>query len=102
MDGSGNIGMADLHLEKGIIYSVSPNPFTDEVEIDYGVFQSYNVSIQIFNMQGALVAELDKQNLEPEKYKAIWKPEQNVPAGTYFVALKLNDLQVHYQKIVKL
>jgi protocatechuate 3,4-dioxygenase beta subunit len=102
VDGDGVVGIADVHLDKGIIYSVSPNPFTDEVEISYGVFQPYKVSIQIFDMQGALVGVLDEQTLQPEKYKAIWKSEHNLPAGIYFVALKLNDFQVHYQKIVKL
>ena len=101
IDGNGNVGIADLHLDKGIIYSVSPNPFTDEVEISYGVFQSSKVSIQIFNMQGSLVAVLNELNLEPQKYKAVWAPDADLSAGVYFVALKLNDLQVHYVKIVK-
>ena len=94
--------MADIHLDKGIIYSVSPNPFNDEVEINYGVFESNKVSIQIFDITGSLVAILDERNLKPEKYIAIWKPESSIPSGVYFVALKLNDLQVHYQKIIKL
>lgn len=101
VDGDGVLGLSDVHLEKGIIYTVSPNPFTDEVEISYGVFQANKVSIQIFNMQGALVSDLEENNLQPDKYKAIWKPSPQLPAGIYFVALKINDLQVHYQKIVK-
>ncbi|MCT4623839.1 MAG: T9SS type A sorting domain-containing protein [Schleiferiaceae bacterium] len=101
IDGAGNIGMSELHTEKGIIYTVSPNPFTEEIKINYGIFQPAEVNIQIFNMQGSIVAVLDEKNLAPEKYEAIWKPEQHIPAGTYFVALKLNDLQVHYQKIIK-
>ena len=102
VDGNGTIGMADIHLDKGIIYSVSPNPFNDEVEINYGVFESNKVSIQIFDITGSLVAILDERNLKPEKYIAIWKPESSIPSGVYFVALKLNDLQVYYQKIIKL
>ena len=102
VDGNGTIGMADIHLDKGIIYSVSPNPFKDEVEINYGVFESNKVSIQIFDITGSLVAILDERNLKPEKYIAIWKPESSIPSGVYFVALKLNDLQVYYQKIIKL
>ncbi len=101
VDGNGIIGIGDIHLDKGIIYSVSPNPFTDEVEINYGVFQEYKVSIQIFDLRGSLIAVLDKQHLQPQKYKAIWNPDQNLPAGVYFVVLKLNDLQVHYLKIVR-
>jgi protocatechuate 3,4-dioxygenase beta subunit len=101
IDGSGVIGIPDIHLDKGIIYSVSPNPFTDAVEINYGIFQKSKVNIQIFNIQGSLVATLDEQNLEPQKYNAVWKPDKKLPGGNYFVALKLNDLQVHYLKIIK-
>ncbi|MFT4754961.1 MAG: protocatechuate 3,4-dioxygenase beta subunit [Salibacteraceae bacterium] len=101
VDGDGVLGVADGHLDKGIIYSASPNPFTEEVEISYGVFQPNKVSIQIFDMQGVQVALLNEQILQPEKYKVIWRPDPNLPAGIYFVALKLNDFQVHYQQIIK-
>lgn len=102
VDGNGNVGIADLHMDKGVIYSVSPNPFHDEVEISYGVFQTSKVSVQIFDMQGSLVAILNELNLQPQKYKATWKPDFALPTGVYFVALKLNDLQVHYLKVVKI
>ena len=101
IDGSGAMSTPDLHLEKGIIYSVSPNPFINAVQINYGIFVRSKVSIQVFDMRGSLVATLDKQKLEPEKYTATWHPEKNLPAGNYFVALKLNDLQAHYLKVVK-
>ena len=101
LNGNG-VGIADIHLDKGVIYSVSPNPFTDTIEIHYAVFQAFKVCIQVFDIRGSLVAVLDEQNLQPQKYKAIWQPEDTLQAGIYFVALKLNDLQVHYLKIVKL
>ena len=97
----GSVGLADIHLDKGVIYSITPNPFTDKIEIHYAVFYPFKVSIQIFDIRGSLVAVLDEQNLQPQKYKAIWEPDGNVHAGIYFVALKLNDLQVHYLKIQK-
>lgn len=102
VDGNGNVGIADIHMDKGVIYSVSPNPFSDEVSISYGVFQYAKVSIQIFDMRGSQVAILNEINLEPQKYNAIWRPDSFLPKGIYFVALKLNDLQVHYLKIVKI
>ena len=102
VNGNGTTGLVDIHLDKGIIYSVSPNPFTDEVEISYGVYQESKASIQVFDIKGSLVAVLNELNLEPQKYKATWKPDGHLPAGVYWVALKLNDLQVHYLKVVKL
>jgi protocatechuate 3,4-dioxygenase beta subunit len=99
INGNGTIGIGEIHLDRGMIYSVSPNPFTDELEINYGVFQKAKVSIQVFDIRGALVAVLDQKELEPLKYKAVWKPEINLPKGVFWVALKLNDLQVHYLKV---
>lgn len=101
LDGNGVLDSVNMHADKGIIYSVSPNPFQDEITIHYGIFQASLVSVQIFDMQGVTVAELDQKQLSPQKYEATWKPSNYMSAGTYFVALKLNDLQVHYLKIVK-
>lgn len=101
INGDGILGIGDIHLDKGVIYSVSPNPFRDEVQINYGVYHAAKVSIQIFDIRGSLVAILNEENLGPQKYTATWQPEQNLPDGLYWVALKLNDLQVHYLKIMK-
>lgn len=101
INGDGVLGVGDIHLDKGIIYSVSPNPFKEEVLINYGVFRAAKVSIQIFDIKGSLIAILNEENLEPQKYTATWKPQQNLPDGMYWVALKLNDLQVHYLRVMK-
>ena len=100
VDGSG-VGVADIHSDKGIIYSASPNPFTDSLEINYGIFQSAKVSISIVDLKGSLVAILDEKNLDPQKYKATWNPNTDISKGVYWVTLKMNDLQVHYLKIIK-
>jgi protocatechuate 3,4-dioxygenase beta subunit len=102
IDGQGIVGNQSIHSEKGIIYSISPNPFTTQIEINFGVFQKANVSIQVFNNNGILVAVLDQNKLKPHKYTVIWIPENQLQNGIYFVSLKLNDLQVHYKKIIKI
>ena len=102
IDAVGVTDVNDLHINKGMIYEVSPNPFVDHLEIKYGVFRSSKVSLFVSDLQGRVVAVLDEKTLTPEKYTAVWKPESHIPAGHYFIALKINDLQVHYKKIVKL
>ena len=101
INGNGSLGIGDLHLDKGIIYSVSPNPFKEDVLINYAVYHAAKVSIQIFDLRGSLVAILNEENLEPQKYAASWKPDSNLPDGIFWVALKINDLQVHYLKVMK-
>ena len=91
----------NIHLDKGMIYSASPNPFNNIVEIQYGVFQQAKVSIFVYDIEGKIVAELNKQQLNPQKYKVIWKPDYNLPIGHYFISLKINDLQVHYIKVIR-
>ena len=102
VDGTGvSTHAPDLHVEKGMIYSASPNPFTNRVEIKYGVFRDADVSLQVFDMMGREVATLERQHLGAEKYTAIWEPDAWLPAGHYFVALRVNQLQVHYLKLVR-
>lgn len=99
ISGNGLMGTSDLHLNKGIIYSAYPNPFSKELNINYGVFQESEVTLLVFDMQGKEVATLAKQPLTPEKYNATWIPNAELPDGHYFIALKINDIQVHYLKV---
>ena len=101
VDGDGVTGISDLHLDKGILYETSPNPFRHSLRIQYGVFQQARTRVEVFNLQGNRVAILDEQSLSPEKYEAVWKPDSAVASGVYFIVLKINDLQVHYLKVVK-
>ncbi len=102
IDGEGTTtGINDLHINKGIIYSASPNPFTDKVTIKYGVFSNSNVGLFVYDIEGRQVAKLEERYLTSEKYEATWLPEATLPSGHYFVAIKINDLQVHYLKLVK-
>jgi protocatechuate 3,4-dioxygenase beta subunit len=102
IDGEGKTtGINDLHINKGIIYSASPNPFTDKVTIKYGVFSNSNVGLFVYDIEGRQVAKLEEKYLTSEKYEATWIPEASLPIGHYFVAIKINDLQVHYLKLVK-
>ena len=91
----------NIHLDKGIIYSANPNPFIDQIEIKYGVFKKSKVSISAYNVHGQLVATLDERILDPEKYLVSWKPHNNLPKGHYFISIMINDLQVHYIKVLR-
>jgi len=100
VDGDGIVGVNNIHIDKGMIYRVSPNPFTDRIEINYGIFQEAKVSLLVFNIHGQMVATLEERRLDSGKYSAAWKPPNSLPGGYYFVALKINELQVHYQKVL--
>ena len=102
IDGNGvPVGINNIHLDKGIIYSASPNPFTDNIEINYGVFQKASVAISVYDIAGQIVATIDERILDPQKYSVSWKPHGNLPKGHYFISIMINDLQVHYLKVIK-
>lgn len=102
IDGNGvPVGTNNIHLDKGIIYSASPNPFTNHIEIKYGVFIKSKVSISVYNIQGEIVANLDERLLYPDKYSVFWNPNNNLPKGHYFISIIINDLQVHYLKVIR-
>ena len=101
INGTGVLGVNDMHLDKGMIYSVSPNPFVDRLEIHYGVFREADVSLEVFDLAGRKVAEVQHEELAPDKYSAVWVPPANLVAGHYFVALKINDLQVQYLRVMR-
>jgi len=101
IDGNGMVGTNDLHSEKGMIYSASPNPFSGKVEINYGVFRDANVSLFVYDLFGRTIAKLEEKTLASEKYTAVWQVDSSLPDGYYFIALKVNDLQVHYLKVLK-
>ena len=95
------VGTNNIHLDKGIIYSANPNPFSDQIDISYGVFQKAKVAISVYDIRGQIVAALDEKILDPEKYYVSWKPQKNLTKGHYFISIMINDLQVHYVKVIK-
>ena len=102
IDGNGvPLGTNNIYLDKGIIYSASPNPFINHIEINYGVFTKSKVVIAVYNIQGEKVANLEERVLDPEKYSVSWRPHSNLPKGHYFISIIINDLQVHYLKIIR-
>lgn len=101
IDGDGITGVHDLHREKGMVYSATPNPFADKVTIKYGIFKTARVALEVFDLEGRSVAVLQEATLSPAKYEAVWEPSAYLSSGTFFIALKVNDLQVHYLKVVR-
>jgi len=102
IDGNGvPVGTNNIHLDKGMIYNASPNPFTNHIEINYGVFTKSKVIISVYNIRGEVVANLDERVLEPDKYSVSWEPHVNLPKGHYFISIIINDFQVHYLKIIR-
>ncbi len=59
------------------------------------------MGLVVFDLTGRMIATLGDSDQAAGKYYATWRPEPGLSAGHYFVALKINDLQVHYLKVLK-
>jgi protocatechuate 3,4-dioxygenase beta subunit len=102
VDGDGiKVGVETLHLERGMFYTIAPNPFVDQLEICYGVFQRGKVGVKVHDLSGNLVALLEEEEMMPAKYRFIWSPPAELPKGIYFIILEMNGLQLNYKKIVR-
>ena len=84
-----------------MIYSANPNPFINNIEINYGVFTKSKVIISVYNIHGEIVATLSEKVLDPGKYSVSWIPHDNLPKGHYFISILMNQLQVHYFKVIR-
>ena len=102
IDGNGvSTKINELHLDKGIIYKTTPNPFSDEIKIKFGVFKKAKIKLEVIDLKGKNVAIIEEKNLIPDKYEVIWKGGKKIKSGHYFIIMKANDLQIHYKKVVK-
>jgi len=101
VDGNGITDIDELKTDKGILYQLTPNPFTDSLNIKYGVFNKANVSLIAYDMTGKQIEVIVNENQKADVYQVTWKPKTKLASGTYWLAMKVNDLQVHYQKFLK-
>lgn len=96
------LGTEDSYHDKGVIYSISPNPVDDVAVIKYGVFNPAEIEIRVYAASGQLVAILEKEYKTQGKYEAVWNPNnQEVPSGNYRILLGINGKMIHYSNIVK-
>ena len=70
---------------------VFPNPLTYNTQINYNLNSSGLVRIEIVNQYGQVVQLLINEFQYPGKYKFIWTPEKNLPAGLYFICLSKEE-----------
>jgi hypothetical protein len=63
-----------------------PNPFMDQVHIEYTIEERSKVRIEVYDMLGKVVEYLDERTLDPGTYYSDWNPVQ-IPGGTYVLKM---------------
>ena len=78
-------------------YQNYPNPFNPACTIRYDIPTAANVSLQVFDLSGALVRTLVDGLREPGMYSEIWdgraEDGRELPSGVYFYRLEAGDFR---------
>lgn len=82
----------DMPIPELLLFQNYPNPFNPITMIEYSLPEPAVVSISIYNIQGQLVARLEKGTRPKGKHKATWdgcdKNGNPVSSGVYFYSLR--------------
>ena len=81
------------------LFTVYPNPFQNEFEIEFVLNESAKVEIKLFDVMGRLISFVDASNRAVGSHKLII-PTQTIKKGAYFVSIKVGD-RSYRQLIVK-
>jgi len=64
-----------------------PNPFNPETTIQFTLSVASDIEITIFNLNGAVVADLYKGKKSPGNYSLRWDAKE-LSAGIYFIKMQ--------------
>ena len=94
------IGCSSLRLDKINAYEMNllynyPNPFNPNTNIEFKLEDYSQFSLDIFDITGRLVRNLDGGYGSPGQYAAVWDSRndlgEKVPSGVYFYTLLTDD-----------
>ncbi|OGU41967.1 MAG: hypothetical protein A2X61_11910 [Ignavibacteria bacterium GWB2_35_12] len=72
-----------------------PNPFNENITIEYDLEKSGNVSISIFDSQGNIITDLSNSFREKGNHSFLWNGKNNhgnsVLSGIYFYQIKFDN-----------
>ncbi|MFO8062270.1 MAG: T9SS type A sorting domain-containing protein [bacterium] len=78
-------------------FFITPNPFMNDVRIQYGISKTVHTNITIYNTAGQLVKVLVDEDKEAGYYSANWDGKDNngkvLPSGMYFYRLNAGDFK---------
>ena len=69
-----------------------PNPFNPETVIPFGLPETSEVVVEVYNMLGQRVAVLLRERLEAGRHEVVWRA-LNQPSGLYLVRMRAGKVQ---------
>ena len=89
----------DMPPEKIEVSQNYPNPFNPITTINYAIPQEGNIVIQIYNLVGQNLVDINEMHLYPGHYSYTWNAS-NSPSGIYYYRIYYNEVLVENQKMI--
>ena len=84
----------------GITFRIYPNPFTDRVMVDFRLYETKAVKIELIDISGRKVTTLLNRMFHPGQYILPMEGPELQP-GMYYLAVRLGDDYTRYTVVVK-
>jgi len=101
----GNAFSVDIHLQEAVginsltknDITISPNPFTSKIELDYNDKIHKNINIYIYSILGNIVYQTEIPSSETKTFINL----NNINAGVYFIKISSPSTKPITKKIIK-
>lgn len=88
-------------IAENFTINVNPNPFNNEININYSINKTCDVSIELFDITGKKISSLQNSKHEKGNYSMKYNnTKDSVKPGVYFLKIIVSN-EVYVKKIVK-
>jgi len=88
------------YVQKGtnlLVNTIYPNPFRNEVNIDFTLYERTPVTIRLTDLLGKQIAITKQDNLTTGQHQINWRPERsltNLESGVYFLTFETSKARI--------
>ena len=97
-DGGGSTSLLRQSITDATIY---PNPGKDYVQVEYTLTESADVKVQLVNIQGQVVKQLNPETQEAGSYMQVLDNISDINTGMYFIIIRTDGKVSSSQKWMK-
>ncbi len=72
-----------------LIRTISPNPFSSSLGINYFIPQPGQVDLSVYDLTGRLVENLENCSVSAGEHTFVWNPDPSLPGSCYLVVLEV-------------
>ncbi len=100
VDPSFTAALASGNEDNAILYTVSPNPYSDYFYLSYSLEQPVNVNITLYSLYGTPIATLVNNQIQQGLQYITYSPRNNEISGIYYLRLQFGD-KVYVKALIK-